>query len=658
MVPRPAQYGDTIPTVEPTVRIDQIDSRGRTRRTLATFTRTSRRGRSQVITERRPLDPDDATATTTRRGTSWSSGTPRTSASRTPRRYRVRVLVPAGRWRPASSASPTSTSCATEREFRSVDTVNFTPLINGRVLRSSFASTAPRWTGRDGVFDWDDNCPTVANADQRDSDRDGQGDACECLGVTCARQRRVPRRGRVQPHNGRCSNPTAPDGTPASSPRRRPARGVCTCAALRPGYANCNVTPPTAARRAHHHPHDCGACGVACTVGAHATPSLRDGHLRVHLRRGLGRRNNDRADGCELDVTTDANCGARKRLHFRGHTSTCVAGACSTWRARPRRATATAPRPTAARSPSTATSPTAAPAGRLRRPQRDPLLRASAAASPPATRASPTATATLPTAARSPRRRTSRTAAPAVTPARSPTPRRCAPRAPARWASCDAGFADCNGDRRHGCEVALNDSAVELRRLRQHLRLTHATPVPAPRAPAPCRACDAGFADCDGDAGCETSLSRSPPAGAAGPSAPTGRTPRRPAARAAAASSARRAGADCDGVATNGCEVDTTSDGAHCGGLRDRCGNATTCQSGACSTAVCVGGHADCNGAPRRRLRDHPGERQQPLRRLRPRVLLRQRRAPLHRRRVRLLGLRRGLRRLRRPAGQRLRGAR
>lgn len=33
----------------------------------------------------------------------------------------------------------------------------------------------------DGVSDCADNCPTVANADQLDTDRDGRGDACDCL---------------------------------------------------------------------------------------------------------------------------------------------------------------------------------------------------------------------------------------------------------------------------------------------------------------------------------------------------------------------------------------------------------------------------------------------------------------------------------------------
>src|SRR4051812_11045128 len=41
MVPRPASFGDFVPTANPTVRIDQLNPDGTTFLTLATFTATS-----------------------------------------------------------------------------------------------------------------------------------------------------------------------------------------------------------------------------------------------------------------------------------------------------------------------------------------------------------------------------------------------------------------------------------------------------------------------------------------------------------------------------------------------------------------------------------------------------------------------------------------
>jgi hypothetical protein len=42
-----------------------------------------------------------------------------------------------------------------------------------------FVAKRPPDLDRDGIEDAKDNCPTVANADQRDSNRDGKGDACQ-----------------------------------------------------------------------------------------------------------------------------------------------------------------------------------------------------------------------------------------------------------------------------------------------------------------------------------------------------------------------------------------------------------------------------------------------------------------------------------------------
>ena len=102
-------------------------------------------------------------------------------------------------------------------------------------------------------------------------------------------------------------------------------------------------------------------------------------------------------------------------------------------------------------------------------------------------------------------------------------------------------------------------------------------------------ACGASLADCDGRAAnaCEvdtrTTLAH---CGACGNACPA----------AAHVASTRGAGTcgfgacsagfgNCDGSATNGCEVDLTADAAHCGACATACAAGQVCQAGACRTA-------------------------------------------------------------------------
>jgi hypothetical protein len=360
-------------------------------------------------------------------------------------RYRVRVFVPAAAER-GTRGAPGETRGGTrelgfadvevvrrEQEFRTVDTVRTSrPLINGRTLRIKFRIDRPAVDGDgDGVFDWVDNCPAHGQRhDQRDSEpqtaRATPASASACL----PRQRRVPhRRGRLQPRHGPLLQPRRARRHGLLSSRRR---RVCT-AGLRhltcaTGSANCNGNATaTAARRRPPPLANCGACGVACAAVAHSTASCAAGTCAFTCDAGWADANGSRADGCELDVTTDANCGAPGNacVSDTGGTSHLrLAARAPPSRARPGAPTATPRSPTAARSRSPPTSPTAATAERLRRRQRRRRLRARAPArSAPATPATPTATAERGRRLRDhPPRATSPTAAPAATPAPSPTP--------------------------------------------------------------------------------------------------------------------------------------------------------------------------------------------------------------------------------------------
>jgi len=141
MVPRPAHYGDFLPTANPTVRIDELDAQDRVRRTLATFTTTSPRSqeRIQIVTERRPgrdgdNDPEGYFLV------SWDTEDERLSVNA---RYRVRVLVPAVGGGTRELGFADVQVVRDKREFRTVDTANFTPLFNGRVLEIKFRIDPP-----------------------------------------------------------------------------------------------------------------------------------------------------------------------------------------------------------------------------------------------------------------------------------------------------------------------------------------------------------------------------------------------------------------------------------------------------------------------------------------------------------------------------------
>jgi hypothetical protein len=170
-------------------------------------------------------------------------------------------------------------------------------------------------------------------------------------------------------------------------------------------------------------------------------------------------------------------------------------------------------------------------------------------------------------------------------------------------ASCAGSFRDCDTSAANGCEV---DTATSL----AHCGGCGMGCAPA-NATGSCAAgacgvagCAAGFADCDATAtnGCEadtrTSLAHCGGCGmACAPANATGSC----AAGACGVASCNAGFADCDASAGNGCEVDTTRDLANCGACGTACSprtNATAaCSAGACAY-TCSAGFADCDGDP------------------------------------------------------------
>lgn len=173
--------------------------------------------------------------------------------------------------------------------------------------------------------------------------------------------------------------------------------------------------------------------------------------------------------------------------------------------------------------------------------------------------------------------------------------------------SCVAPYADCNGDPTDGCEVNT-DTDVD------HCGACEASPCPTLNGTARCAdakcaiTCDANFADCDGQAGngCEKDVSRDiNNCGGCGKTctASAGKTAWCRNGQCGETTCATGRG-DCNGdpdddPAHNGCETDLKTNVDSCGACGTICvvaGGDAQCSAGVCSIKSCSTGLADCTG--------------------------------------------------------------
>jgi hypothetical protein len=214
VVQRPALRGAFVPEVSPTVQIDRIDpATGATLRAIATFTRAGDHDGAAIRVRRqseRCEGDDEDGPVDDPNGYFWVRWRTRGLHLSTDAKYRIRVSVPGGRELGFADVRVVDR----ERDRRAIDRNEFVALRRERDLMIRFRIDRPAVDGDgDGVFDWDDNCPALANADQRDSVGDHVGDACRCLGVSCAASDACHLVGTCDPTTGACSNPAASDGT-------------------------------------------------------------------------------------------------------------------------------------------------------------------------------------------------------------------------------------------------------------------------------------------------------------------------------------------------------------------------------------------------------------------------------------------------------------
>ena len=150
--------------------------------------------------------------------------------------------------------------------------------------------------------------------------------------------------------------------------------------------------------------------------------------------------------------------------------------------------------------------------------------------------------------------------------------------------TCVTGFGNCNGVRDDGCELDLTGDVTNCGLCSKACTTQNATPV-CKMSVCGAGTCDTNFANCDADStnGCEIDT-RTDDAHCGG----CGRACMLPHATSHCVSSACAVATcaapfgDCDGQAPNGCETDTTSNSQHCGRCGYVCGPGQTCVSSLC----------------------------------------------------------------------------
>jgi hypothetical protein len=169
--------------------------------------------------------------------------------------------------------------------------------------------------------------------------------------------------------------------------------------------------------------------------------------------------------------------------------------------------------------------------------------------------------------------------------------------------TCAAGFADCNLLLKDGCEADVTSDVANCNACGAACLFANAD-ASCTGGICALAACHAGFDDCNAmpSDGCETDLANDPANCTSCGNACT------PPANVVATCTAGVCGtvgdcvvgfADCDGVASSGCEIDVLTDVANCGACAMPCPvlpHATpACVGGGCAIAACDPGFDDCD---------------------------------------------------------------
>lgn len=168
--------------------------------------------------------------------------------------------------------------------------------------------------------------------------------------------------------------------------------------------------------------------------------------------------------------------------------------------------------------------------------------------------------------------------------------------------SCDPGFADCNNEPADGCETNVSADPAHCGSCGNDCAAgASSTNFTCDQGTCVASSCAPGTGDCNGDNSCSTDLMTSVDnCGFCGNKCALPHATATCKAGLCALDSCEPGFLDCNGDATDGCEVDATTDVQNCGGCNIKCSTAngvSSCSGGQCNI-LCLGGYGDCDGKP------------------------------------------------------------
>jgi hypothetical protein len=376
---------------------------------------------------------------------------------------------------------------------------------------------------------------------------------------------------------------TTANGAPAC------AASVCGVGRCNEPFGDCDRDPSTGCetntRTAVNH---CGSCGLACPARANAAVTCIDAACGFTCSPGFGDCDGDPGNGCETDLTTTlSRCGrCDNACSFTGGVGACAGGVC----------TRTAC--SSGRGDCDGNTANGCEVD-LQSDAANCHMCSAACSFAQATAVCVAGACAIGTCAAGFGNCDTATANGCETDTSSSLAhcgacgRSCAfPRASATCAAgvcaigaCAAGAGNCDGAAVNGCEIDLTASVANCG------RCGGACPA-RPNATATCAAgacgftCAAGFANCDANAanGCETNtLTTLTACGACGVTCSLPNAVAACRAGACAVGACNAGFADCDGDAASGCETQPIASNQHCGRCGNACAAGRTCDVGRCA---------------------------------------------------------------------------